>query len=516
MQITFRPPGPVARSFMLSDAFVRGLRGPIGSAKSSTCIMELHRRQAQQRPNDKGWRMSRWVITRNTSPMLKTTTIKTYEDWLKPEFYGDIKMAPPPYEHEIDVALPDGTRLISEVYFLALDTAEDVRKLLSLELTGAFSNEAREQPKSIIDAITSRLRRYPAQKDGGFNWSGLIMDTNAPDSDHWWPIMAGEVPPPEGMSDDEIRNMIKPAGWEFFSQPAAMIEQFEKGKLMGYEVNPDAENLVNLDPLYYPGQIAGKSKAWIDVYLMNRLGATHDGRPVHSQFRRETHVSDKPIEPIPNVPINWGFDFGLTPAGIAYQRVRDRILVLREIVLTDAGAVQLAAAVNRMMRDEFPGHKFGRCWGDPAGDARVGTDKRTPFQIMRTAGIPARPVESNDPELRRAAGAAPLMRMTEGAPAILFDPRCKVLVSGLEGAWCYKRVRQANGEAYEDHPQKGRHSHPCEAWEYGMVGDGEARGAVGRKQAGEVRNVNVRAQSDPLTRFAQQRSQSSNKVSWRR
>jgi hypothetical protein len=173
-EIRFKPPGPVARAFMLSDAFVRGLRGPVGSAKSSTCVMEAQRRMLGQRPNDRGWRMTRGAIIRNTNPMLATTTIKTYEDWLKPEFYGDIKMAPPPYEHEIDLELPDRTRMVAEVFFLSLDRPEDMRKLLSLELTWAWINEARELPKTIVDGVTQRLRRYPAVKDGGASWSGLF------------------------------------------------------------------------------------------------------------------------------------------------------------------------------------------------------------------------------------------------------------------------------------------------------------------------------------------------------
>jgi hypothetical protein len=296
--------------------------------------------------------------------MLATTTIKTYEDWLKPEFYGDIKMAPPPYEHEIDLELPDRTRMVAEVFFLSLDRPEDMRKLLSLELTWAWINEARELPKTIVDGVTQRLRRYPAVKDGGASWSGLLMDTNSPDDDHWWPIMAGLVPPPEGMSEEDVRQLVKPANWEFFDQPAAMIEEFENGRIARYRVNPDAENVVNLDAAYYPGMIEGKAKAWIDVYVMNRLGATHEGRAVQPEFRREVHVASEPIDPVPNVPIIASADFGLTPAAILFQRVRDRYLFLREIVLTDASADDLAKAVNRTMRDEFPAHKLQGLWGE--------------------------------------------------------------------------------------------------------------------------------------------------------
>ena len=37
-----------------------------------------------------------------------------------------------------------------EVIFLALDRPEDVKKLLSLELTGIWINEAREIPKVLL------------------------------------------------------------------------------------------------------------------------------------------------------------------------------------------------------------------------------------------------------------------------------------------------------------------------------------------------------------------------------
>ena len=55
-----------------------------------------------------------------------------------------------------------------------------------MELTGVWINEAREIPKSIIDACTMRVGRYPSMREGGASWSGVIADTNAPEEDHWW------------------------------------------------------------------------------------------------------------------------------------------------------------------------------------------------------------------------------------------------------------------------------------------------------------------------------------------
>src|SRR3546814_8869250 len=59
--VAYRPPGPVARAFMTSDAFVRGIRGPYGSGKSVACCMEIFRRANGQRPGQDGVRHSRWA-----------------------------------------------------------------------------------------------------------------------------------------------------------------------------------------------------------------------------------------------------------------------------------------------------------------------------------------------------------------------------------------------------------------------------------------------------------------------
>ena len=182
----FSADGEIVRAFMTSPAFVRGLRGPVGSGKSVACCVELFRRATTQQPSPlDGLRKTRWAVVRNTQPELRTTTIKTWLDWFPENAYGRFNWSPP-FTHRIRKADLD-----CEVIFIALDKAEDVKKLLSLELTGAFINEAREAPKAVLDAVTMRVGRYPSQRDGGPTWSGVIMDTNAPDEDHWWAIMSG-------------------------------------------------------------------------------------------------------------------------------------------------------------------------------------------------------------------------------------------------------------------------------------------------------------------------------------
>ena len=80
--ISYKPAGEVSRAFMKSDAFVRGIRGPFGSGKSTACVMEILRRAKMQRIGTDGKRRSRWAVIRNTYPELKTTTIKTWHQWV--------------------------------------------------------------------------------------------------------------------------------------------------------------------------------------------------------------------------------------------------------------------------------------------------------------------------------------------------------------------------------------------------------------------------------------------------
>ncbi len=125
----------------------------------------------------------RFAIVRNSYPMLKTTTIKTWIDLFPESTFGPLLWTPPITHH---IKLPsrgDAAGIDCEVIFLALDQPKDVRKLLSLELTGAWVNEARELPKAVIDGLTHRVGRYPTKRDGGATWSGIWMDTNPMDDD---------------------------------------------------------------------------------------------------------------------------------------------------------------------------------------------------------------------------------------------------------------------------------------------------------------------------------------------
>ena len=485
---------------MKDDSFFRGIRGPVGSGKSVGCCVEVFRRALEQKPNDDGVRKSRWAVIRNTNPQLRTTTIKTWLDWFPESDWGNFKWSVP-YTHHIKV-----NDLDLEVIFLALDRPEDVKKLLSLELTGIWVNEAREIPKSIIDACTMRVGRYPSMREGGASWSGVICDTNAPEEDHWWAIMSGEVPIPDHIPREQATMLVKPDNWRFFVQPPAMKEVLnDKKEVTSYSLNKDAENKKNILETYYPNLIRGKTKSWIDVYVMNRLGLIQEGKPVYPDFVTETHLADEEIPVAAGVPLYVGIDFGLTPSAVFGQKVRGRWLVQAEIVAIDMGVVRFAELLRQEIATRFSGLDV-YIYGDPAGDFRAQTDESTPFQILRGAGLKAVPAPSNSVDLRLEAVASQLTKMSEGLPAFLIDRRCQTLVKGFQGGYCYRRM-QVSGERYDDKPEKNMYSHIHDALQYMMLGAGEGRSLIAGQKP--VKAFNARKGFDIFKRSPNNRNRSS-------
>lgn len=470
----YKPDGAVLKQFMRDDSFWRGVRGPVGSGKSVACCVEVFRRALEQEPNDRGIRRSRWAVIRNTGPQLKTTTIKTWLDWFPEEQYGPFRWGVP-FTHHIRVGDID-----LEVIFLALDSEEDIRKLLSLELTGIWANEAREMPKTIIDACTMRVGRFPSMRDGGPSWYGMICDTNAPEDDHWWPIMAGDAPMPEFITDQEALMLRKPEGWKFFNQPSALTEnKNEDGDVTGYEMSEFAENRNNLTPDYYKKIITGKAKSWIDVYVMNRLGTVSEGKVIYPNFNDQVHKAKDIINVAPARTLYVGLDFGFHPAAIFAQRFgRGQWNILAEIVADDlstpAFAREIKAKIKDMVVDDRQQVKI---FGDPAGDQRTPgrEDKATSFKILKNNGVTARPAPTNDPTERIECVKQVIDRMIDGKPALLVSPECVTLLKGFTSGYCRRRINSKGPPRYEERAAKNKYSHPHDALQYLFLGAGEGR-----------------------------------------
>lgn len=481
MTITYEyvSPGVTVDAFLQSESFVTGIRGPVGSGKSTGAVMKILVNANNQVVQKDGRRHSRFAIIRNTYPELTTTTIKTWHQWV-PESLGSWKATGPPTHHIIDANLD------MEVMFVALDRPEDVRKLLSLELTGAWINEAREVPKAILDGLTGRVGRFPPKRDGGCVNPQIVMDTNPPEVDHWWYVLAerdtssqrnAELVESVIKAETEMRaaGMLgaKQSLFTFLSQPDAN--------------SPDAENRANLPADYYAKMSAGKSEEWKKVYIRGEYGFVQDGRPVYPEFRELLHV--KAFELNPRLPLSIGIDFGLTPAASIGQRSFTGIHRVRwEVVTEHMGAKQFALTLKGFLAQTCPNFEIDTITGDPAGMADSQSDSdETCFKILKANGVDAKPAPTNDPTIRREAHAQAMTRLIDGEAGYQIHPGgCPTLRRGMAGQYRYKRVQVIGDERFHDKPEKNSVSHVCEADQYRMLGTGEGRvvlrGTLGGKR----------------------------------
>lgn len=454
---------PTPVKFHASNAFVRGIMGPLGSGKSVACCLEIHRRGSEQLPNKQGIRKFRAAIIRNSYPELKTTTIKTWQDWFPDSIChmnwgspitGTIKQPGAPTKE-----FPLGTKVEMEILFLALDRPKDVKKLLSMELTMGWINEARELPKEILDGITSRVGRYPAKRDGGPTWTGVILDTNPPDDDHWW---------------YDLAETKKPEGYRFWRQPGAMIKHVNKEtKEVTYTPNPKAENVDN-QPLgyrYWQQMVPGKAQEWLKVYVLGEYGTVYDGKPIYEEYNDGIHCAEKDLEVMRGLTLYLGFDFGRTPACAIFQMSpTGQVRIIDEVATEKMGVRNMVRNILKpKLQNEYGGMTI-RAWGDPAGKSGHDTTEDTCMSILEEEGLPTEPARTQEPIARREAVAKLLTSFdADGSPAFLLSPKCKILRKGFNGAFMYERVQVVGEVRFKDQPKKNIYSHVHEGLQYGCL-----------------------------------------------
>lgn len=370
-RFAYVPDGKVLREFFIDRSPVSIIQGPVGSGTSTACCHKMWRISNEQKPNRDGVRMSRWIVVRNTFDELKQTTLKTWKYWfvqVAKKAFGDVKMSNPP-EHNIRFGLRDNTSVDVEFIFLSLDNEDDVSKLTSMECTGVWFNEVQFADKAIFDMAHSRAMqgRYPPKLEGGPSWKGVIADLNAPPDDHFVPYFRGDVDFPDEWDDAQRREYTKPPDWSFFVQPPGLIEVFDNGQLTGYVENTPEERIKRgLDPAdaaenmrwideSYMNLIKGKSKAYIDTFVMNRVGNYQTGKPVFESFTPETHVAKQKIEYRPEWPLLVGVDFARNPAAVICQLIRGQMYVLDEFGLENVTAGEFAPLLKQRIMRSFPG-----------------------------------------------------------------------------------------------------------------------------------------------------------------
>lgn len=481
---------PTASLFHASNKVVRGFLGPVGNGKSVANINEGLRLSLDQWPNCNGVRKSRGVIVRNTGPELRTTVLNTWKQWV-PEEVAPIVMHPVITARMVQ-PMGDGTTIEMEVYFLALDNDRDVKKLLSLEATWIFLNEAKQFPYAIVKASRERIGRYPSVIDGYADTDNykaprdskgqyqpckrksLIMDTNPPDDTHWWYQLA-EIGCLKGAKDKEQAKEDAAEIFEFFRGPSPLVRAGST-----YKPNPLAENIKNLPGgyQYYLDMIAGNTEDHINVMVMGNYGTIVDGRAVYPQYNDRLHCPEEHVKAIKGLGIRLGWDFGLTPSVIIGQLTdRGQARVIAELVSDDLDVRSFARdIVKPFLNQYFKDFEVISSMGDPAGNSRGEGEGKSSIGILNDDYAPEAPLNmgfyteaayTNDPTLRIDGVNRFITRLVDGEPAYLLNKACTILRKAKLGGYHYKNVAMAGHEGlYKEKPEKNMYSHPSDAEQY--------------------------------------------------
>ena len=444
--------------FHNSNARVRLCMGAYGSGKTTMCLHETIRQASFMPPWHNGIRKSKWAIIRNTSGELMTTTLPSWLMWF--DELGMIEKRQKPvltYEHAF---YDEYGRIEIELVFLALDNERDIRKLKSAEFTNAYLNELSEIPKIAFDHISSRLR-YPSEDFCKEDYrSGIIADTNPPDTDHWI---------------YKAFEQNKYHGYELFKQPPGLLLD-EKNQLVKdenglYIDNPEHDNYKHLkNKRYYSDSSIGKDMEYIKVYCLGQYGSLRTGKIVYPEYNDDFH-SVEDIEPIIGLPLYIGQDFGLTPATIVVQfTARGQLILLKEYISKDMSINTFTENVLIPgIKNDFPGFQIKLGSGDPAGIARnQAIDELSCIGVMNSLGLNIEAASTNDIQLRLNAVKFFLTRMCDGKPSMIISRKgCPIARKGFIKDYFYKLIKgMGEEEKYTIEPYKNSYSHIHDAIQY--------------------------------------------------
>lgn len=474
--ITYTP-APTIKEFIKSyrpgELFYNWVVGPVGSGKTSGIFFKLVYMAGLQEPGADGVRRTRAVVVRNTAPQLKDTTLKSWNLWFKDGQAGEWQATDKNFILRFGTG---NTRVECEVMFRALDTPDDIERVLSLDVTFVLVDEFVKIPREIIEALSGRCGRYPAQKDVGATNYGMWGSSNPETEDNWWynylhENIAVEYVTAGKHEDPDVRKMRRAMLGQTVNLDLAADDDYPNVTYFKQPsaLSPDVENLENLigGIKYYKNLAIGKSKAWRKQFIEAEWGFSISGQPVVAMFKPEKHISQVPLRFNPNLPLVVGCDPGLAGSAFIFMQMtlEGRVNVLGELVQQGHGAERLIKErLQPYVRLRFPGAKIIIAI-DPAANNRSANDERT---IKKTFDKYYDVVceTNNRLPLRLDAIDHFASRDVESGPALQIDPRtCPVLIRALKGGWRWEvKPKEDSLKAQVD---DNAYSHPGDGFGYG-------------------------------------------------
>ena len=433
---------PTIARFMESKSFGRILAGPVGSGKTTGCILDLFCKAREQAPAQDGLRYTRFAIVRQTLKQLKDTVVKDCETILATPGMGKWKVSESVFHLDFD-------DVRSEWFFLPLEDATDQARLLSMQLTGAWLSEAIEMNLDILAPVEGRLGRYPSGARGDCTWKGIIADTNMPTEMTPWHLFM------ERVRQGEIPN------YQLFKQPSGLAADAEN--LSHLEQTAETKKFPEGHPvreaqgrIYYkrPVDTRGEDHDWVRRYVKAEYGPDPSGAAVFKEsFRPDFHIVPDTL-PIPGYPLLVGQDFGRNPWSLICQMDHmGRLLVHQEVPATNVGLEKhVVERLRPALIKNYPGWRVAVI-GDPSGVAKGNVAEESCFDALKRLGLAAFPAPTNDIEPRIRAVETLLARQTNGGPSLLISRLgCPLLCRAMAGG--YRYVKNKDGALKTAKPDK--------------------------------------------------------------
>lgn len=448
--IQYTPP-PTVRDFIKhytpGKLFLDWIVGPVGSGKTTGIFFKLcYMAQLQDPSPIDGIRRSRCVVVRNTGNQLNDTTIKSFNYWFKDGQAGKWKATTK------DFILRYGD-VECEVLFRPLDSADDVDRVLSLEVTFAIIDEFVQLPRAIVEALSARCGRYPPKIEGGAtNWGMWGASNPGNESDWWYQFLEDQAALPEGEAPDN---------WKYFKQPSGFADGTDRYQGLR------AENLENLPgkALYYTNLAVGKAAHWIKQFIEVEWGYSLSGKPVFPMFNKDFHVSKRPLVPNRSRQLIAGYDPGMQ-SGLVLGQYDDsvgRVLIFDELVLEDYATDRLIAEKFKpLLRTKYQGFEL-IVVPDPASANRAQGQQDNSVMRELKKHFAVKEDTDNTIDSRLSPAQYYMMRLTQDGPALSIDPRCVRLIRALVGGY---KFTVNKGDNRRETPDKNFHSHVADAFTY--------------------------------------------------
>lgn len=466
--------------FLQSDAHVQIISGAVGSGTSAAITAKLFKIAQMQLPNLYGIRQSKMVIMRQTFPLLRSTTIATFEKHYPPE-WGRYYMNESPIRAVMRFPHVSGDGTMCEMTLLfrpvmASNGKVDLNSLGSLEATAIVLNEGVEMNRVIFNTLLGRIGRFNGIGVKEARGKALIMDFNMPSKANWVYKLCMVEPPTfdfniGGGKTIKIRK-------EVFFQPPPVIcrnpEAAARGATPDVYMNPEADLPPPITPEYYAQQVPQRPTpqewALFQSRVLCQWADPNMGRSVFGErFNAGNFIakSDFVLHQtlLQDARIVIGVDTsGLNPCAVVLAKRRGRVFCIAERYQAGTPFSVFMKETISELASLYPNAIF--CC-DPA-NARSSDYGLTPIGMLIDAGYDAYPALTNKPKER----IEQVMGLLRDDTRFKVMPECIRVIEGLGGTYCYEKKAEYEGNPiYSDTPDKKNDvSHYMDALQYAALG----------------------------------------------